>query len=170
MRWSIRNQIMIPLVGIQAAAVTAAMVTMATLAVKPSEREIIGRLNGVVDTLMHGNFPYTESVLARMRGLSGAHFIVADKDGHAVHTSLPTLEGLPDSLQKLPDAGDIQSLQESTAITLESIPYLAVSVRPQGGPPGDSLYIIYPRTSLQQARREAVMPSLLLGTGSLGIE
>ena len=105
MRWSIRNQILIPLIGIQAVAVTAATVTMATLAARRSEREIIGRLNDVVDTLMHGNFPYTESVLARMRGLSGAHFIVAGADGHVVHTSLPKLEGLPASLRKLPHAG-----------------------------------------------------------------
>jgi signal transduction histidine kinase len=169
MRWSIRNQILIPLLGIQAVAVTAVTVTMATLAVKRSEREIIGRLNDVVDTLMHGNFPYTESVLARMRGLSGAHFIVAGADGHVVHTSVPKLEVLPDSLQTLPLAGHIESLEESTAILLEGTPYLAVSVRPQSGPPGDSLFILYPRTSLQQARREAVMPSLLLGTGSLGM-
>jgi signal transduction histidine kinase len=169
MRWSIRNQILIPLLLIQAAAVTAVTVTMATLAVKRSEREIIGRLNGVVDTLMHGNFPYTESVLARMRGLSGAHFIVAGTDGIVVHTSQPTLEKLPDSLRKLPHIGNIRSLQESTAIIVDGIPYLAVSVRAQSGPPGDSLFILYPRTSLQQARREAVMPSLLLGTGSLGV-
>ena len=95
MRWSIRNQILIPLLAIQAAAVTAATVTMATLAVKRSEREIIGRLNDVVDTVMHGNFPYTESVLDRMRGLSGAHFIVAGAGGDLVHTSLPNLESLP---------------------------------------------------------------------------
>ena len=133
MRWSIRNQILIPLVGIQAVAVTAATVTVATLAVKRSEREIIGRLNDVVDTLMHGNFPYTESVLARMSGLSGAHFIVAGPDGHVLHTSLPKLDALPASLRKLP-RGTIQSLEESTAMLLDGTPYLAVSVRPQSGP------------------------------------
>ena len=59
----------------------------------------------MVDTLTHGNFPYTESVLARMRGLSGAHFIVASADGKVLQTSLPELEELPASLRELPHAG-----------------------------------------------------------------
>ena len=78
MRWSIRNQILIPLIGIQAVAVTAATLVTATLAARRSEREIIGRLNDVLDTLGHGSFPYTGSVLAKMRGLSGAHFIAGE--------------------------------------------------------------------------------------------
>lgn len=105
MRWSIRNQILIPLLGIQAVAVTAATVTMATLAVRRSEREIISRLNDVGDTLSHGNFPYTESVLNRMRGLSGAHFVVATEGGKVLHTSLPAFEVLPASLRDLPREG-----------------------------------------------------------------
>ena len=58
MRWSIRSQILIPLIGIQAVAVTAATLTTAALAARRSEGEIIGRLNDVLDTLAHGNFPY----------------------------------------------------------------------------------------------------------------
>jgi signal transduction histidine kinase len=169
MRWSIRNQILIPLLAIQAVAVTAATVTMATLAVRRSEREIIGRLNDVVDTLSHGNFPYTESVLNRMRGLSGAHFIVGDAGGKVLHTTLPRVEGLPAALRNLPNAGHIGSLRDSPAVLLERTPYFAMSVQTQNGPPGDSLFILYPRTSLQQARWEAVMPSVSLGTASLGV-
>ena len=169
MRWSIRNQILIPLLGIQAIAVTAATVTMATLAVRRSEREIVSRLNDVVETLTHGNFPYTESVLNRMRGLSGAHFVVSDAGGRVLHTSLPRLEELPTSMRGLAHAGRIESLQGSPPFLVDGTPHFAMSVQSQNGPPGDSLFILYPRTSLQQARWEAVMPSLLLGTASLGV-
>ena len=72
MRLSIRNQILFPLMGIQAVAVTAITIATATLAAGRSEREIVARLNGVIDTFGHANFPYTASVLAKMRGLSGA--------------------------------------------------------------------------------------------------
>jgi signal transduction histidine kinase len=169
MRWSIRNQILIPLLGIQVVAVTAATVTMATLAVRRSEREIVSRLNDVVETLTHGNFPYTESVLNRMRGLSGAHFVVSDEGGRVLHTSLPRLEELPASMRGLAHAGRIESLQGSPPFLVDGTPHFAMSVQTQNGPPGDSLFILYPRTSLQQARWEAVMPSLLLGTASLGV-
>jgi signal transduction histidine kinase len=169
MRWSIRNQILIPLLTIQAIAVTAATVTMATLAVRRTEREIISRINDVADTLTHGNFPYTESVLNRMRGLSGAHFIVGDTGGKVLHSSLPQLEGLPASLRDLPHAAHVDSLQQASSVLLDGTPYFAMSVRTQNGPPADSLFVLYPRTSLHQARWEAVMPSLLLGAASLGM-
>jgi signal transduction histidine kinase len=169
MRSSIRNQILIPLIGIQAVAVTAATVTVATLAATRTEREIISRLNDVLDTLGHGNFPFTASVLARLRGLSGAHFIVARQDGEIMETSLPRLDRLPDSLGSVPQATQIKSLDEYPAVLLEGIPYFAVSVPVRAGPGAGSLVVLYPETSLRQARREAVMPSLLLGFGSLGV-
>ncbi len=169
MRSSIRNQILIPLIGIQAVAVTAATVTVATLAATRTEREIISRLNDVLDTLGHGNFPFTASVLARLRGLSGAHFIVARQNGEIMETSLPGLDLLPDSLKSVPQATQIKSLDEYPAVLLEGIPYFAVSVPVRAGPGAGSLVVFYPETSLRQARREAVMPSLLLGFGSLGV-
>ncbi len=169
MRWSIRSQILIPLIGIQSLAVTAATLTMATLAARTSERAIIGRLNGVLDTLGHGRFPYTSSVLSRMRGLSGAHFVVAADDGRVVETSLAGLATLPASLRSVPRATHIGSLAELPSVRLDGTPYFAVSVPSPGGPRGGSLVVLYPETSLRQARWEAVMPSLLLGLGSLGV-
>ena len=136
MRWSIRNQILVPLIGIQAVAVTAATLTTATLAASRSEREIIGRLTDVVGTLEQGSFPYTESVLAKMRGLSGAHFIAWDPEGKVTETSLPSLEGLPVSLRRVPAAAHMESLAESPSILVGGTPYFAVSVRSPSGPRG----------------------------------
>ena len=167
MRWSIRNQILVPLLVIQAVAVTAATVTTAALAARRSEREIISRLNDVADTLGHGNFPYTESVLDRMRGLSGAHFIVVDARGTVLHTSLPRVDVLLGSLRDLPQAGHIQSLEESRPVLAGGTPYFAMSVPSGPGLAGNSLLILYPRTSLQQARWVAVTPSLFVGVASL---
>ncbi len=169
MRWSIRSQILVPLIGIQAAAVTAATLTTAALAARRSEGEIIGRLNDVLDTLAHGNFPYTASVLSKMRGLSGAHFLVGGEDGRVTETSLPGLRNLPSSLRSISPVTHVDSLHESPAILLDGTPYFAVSVRSPSSARGGSLMVLYPETSLHQARREAVMPPLLLGTGSLGM-
>ncbi len=168
MRWSIRNQILVPLIGIQAVAVTAATLITATMAASRSEREIIGRLNGVLDTLEHGSFPYTRSVLAKMRGLSGAHFIAWGPEGQVTETSLPTLEDLPLSLRTVPAAVHMDSLAESPSILVGGTRFFTVSVKSPSGPRGGSLVVLYPETSWRQARREAAMPALLLGVGSLG--
>ncbi len=167
MRSSIRNQILIPLLGIQVVAVTAATATTAVLAIRRSERDLDSRLSDVVDTLRHGNFPFTESVLDRMRGLSGAHFIVSDRGGKVLHTSLPRLDRLPGALSGAPRAGQIGSLQRLPAVLVEGKPYFAMAVRTENGQPGESLLVLYPRTSLLQARWEAVMPPLLVGISSL---
>ena len=147
---------------------TAATLTTATLAASRSEREIIGRLNDVLDTLGHGNFPYTGSVLAKMRGLSGAHFIAWGDGGQVTETSLPELADLPASLRRCRPAVHIDSLAESPSIMVGGTRYFAVSVRSPGGLRGGSLVVLYPETSWRQARREAAMPALLLGVGSLG--
>ena len=83
-------------------------------------------------------------------------------------TSLPTLEGLPPSLRTVPAAVHVDSLAESPSILVGGTRYFAVSVRSPSGPRGGSLVVLYPETSWRQARREAAMPALLLGVGSLG--
>jgi signal transduction histidine kinase len=168
MRWSIHTQILIPLISIQAITVTAVALTTATVAARRSEREIIARLNDVLDTLRHGNIPYTASVLAKMRGLSGAHFIAAAEDGHVTETSLPPPENLPDSLRSVPTTTHIESLQECPTVVLAATRYFAVSIRSSSGPRDESLFVLYPETLLRQARWEAVLPPLMLGVGSLG--
>ncbi len=169
MRWSIRNQILIPLIAIQAIAVAAITITTATLAARRSERQIVERLNGVIDVLGSANFPYTEGVLEKMRGLSGAQFVAFGEDGMVTGTSLPTLEGLPKDLRLLPAVAHLDSLGGFPSALLAGTRYVTVSLRSSGGPPGTSLLVLFPETGLRQARWEAAIPPLILGAGSLGI-
>ena len=92
---SIRDQILIPIVAIQVVAVATVAVTAATLAARRMERQIVDRLNGVVEVLGHANFPYTPGVLAKMRGLSGAHLAVYAEDGRVTEATLPALGVAP---------------------------------------------------------------------------
>jgi signal transduction histidine kinase len=167
MHWSIRSRILVPIIGIQAIAVTAATLTTATLAARRSERAIVDRLNGVVDTLEHGNIPRTASVLSKMRGLSGAHFIAGGPGGQLVETSLPGLDKVPASLLSLAPTYRIHSLDESPAVTLYGTRYFAVSVPAQPEAGRAPLYVLYPETSWRLARWEAAVPSLCVGVGSL---
>jgi signal transduction histidine kinase len=169
MAWSIRNQILVPLIAIQGIAVATVAVTAATLATRRSERQIIGRLNGVTDTLGHSNFPYTQGVLTKMRGLSGAHFAVFSKDGQVTDTTLPTLKSLPSSVLAVPPMDRLDSLGESPTLLLDGTRYFAVPFRTSGGVRGPSLLVLYPETSWRQARWEAATPPLAAGLGTLGL-
>jgi signal transduction histidine kinase len=167
MRWSIREQILIPLIAIQGLAVAAITVTTAGLAARRSERQIIDRLNGVITTLGSANFPYTAGVLARLGGLSGAQFIVSSSDGALIETSVPNLHTLPAALRSVPDAAYLDSLGAFPTVLLDGTRYFAARVRPPSGARSDSLMVLYPETSWRQAQREAALPPLLLGVGSL---
>lgn len=169
MRWSIRNQILIPIIAIQTVAVTATTLATAALAARRTERQIIARLNGVIDTLGHASFPYTASVLEKMRGLTGAHFVACADDGRVTETSLPSLKQLPPTLRLLPKAAHLETLGKSPALVLEGTRYRAVPLRSNSGMRGASLLVLYPETSWRQARWDSAMPPLTLGLASLGV-
>jgi signal transduction histidine kinase len=169
MRWSIRHQILVPLIAIQTVAVTATTLATAALAARRTERQIIGRLNGVIDTLGHANFPYTASVLAKMRGLTGAHLVAYTDDGRVTESSLPSMKQIPPFLRDLPRAAHLETLGSSPALRLDGTGYRAVALRSGHGLRGTSLLVLYPETSWRQARWDSAMPPLTLGLGSLGL-
>jgi signal transduction histidine kinase len=169
MRWSLRNQILVPLIGIQAVAVTAIAVSTATLAARRNETQIIERLNGVIDALGQGNFPFTASVLSRMQQLSGAHFVAYTEEGRVTATSFPIAQTLPEGLRSVSLAARVSSLSQSPTIIVAGVRYFAVSVHSANRPAGSSLLVLYPETSWRQARWDAAVPPLMLGLGSLAI-
>jgi signal transduction histidine kinase len=169
MRWSIRNQILLPLIAIQATAVAAIAIATAASAARRSERLIVDRLNGVIDALGDARFTYTPAVLVRMRGLSGAHFAAHGRDGRVTASSVAGLEVLPPRLQSLPATGHIDALGGNPEVELDGTRYLAASLRPPAGPQGASLLVLYPETSWRLARWEAAMPPLMLGAASLAL-
>lgn len=169
MRWSISSQILVPLITIQVAAVAAIAITTATLAARRSERQIVDRLNGVIHALGDASFPYTDVVLNRMRGLSGAHFAACTEDGRVTASTLSRLDVLPPDLRSLPATVHVDTLAANPEASLQDTRFLVASLRSAGGLGGTSLLVLYPETSWRQARWEAALPPLLLGAGSLGM-
>jgi signal transduction histidine kinase len=169
MRLSIRDQILVPLIAIQAGAVVAITITTATLCARRGQQQIVERLSGVIDALGHASFPYTSSVLARMRGLSGAHFVAYSADGRVAASSLPAKGGLPPLLRSMPAGVSLDSVRGFPTVTLDGADHVAVSLRSTGDPRRDWLLVLYPETGWRQARRDAALPPLLLGAGSLAL-
>ena len=163
---SLRSQILVPLVAIQGLAVVTVAVTAATLAARRSEQQIIGRLNEVIETLGHSNFPYTRSVLTKMRGLSGAQFAVYGKDGRVSDATLPDHDSLPRSLSSIGLKSRLDSLGQSPRLLLHGTRYFAVPLRTSNGP---TLLVLYPEINWRQARWDAATPPLAVGLGTLAL-
>jgi signal transduction histidine kinase len=166
---SIRNQILVPLVAVQGVAVATLAVTAATLAARRSEQQIVGRLNEVIDTLGHSNFPYTQSVLTKMRGLSGAHFAVYDENGRLTDATLPSLDGLAFWARSARPSTRLEALANSPTLLLNGTRYFTVPLRSAGGARTSTLLVLYPETSWRQARWEAVASPLAVGLGTLAL-
>ena len=69
MRWSIRNQILLPFVLIQAVAITVLSALLASQAIQTARQQAVGRLGAVVQALGNAQFPLHETILAQMKGL-----------------------------------------------------------------------------------------------------
>lgn len=89
MRWQLRNQIMLPMVGVMLASLVAVSVLNAFLSVQRTCLRIEREMNEMATTLADANFPLTDGVLSKMRGLSGTEFVIIQQDGSVVASSSP---------------------------------------------------------------------------------
>ena len=91
LRWSIREQVLVPILAIQTVTIAAITIASVALAARRTEHQIVDRLNGVVDVLDRSNFPLTGGDPGQMKGLSGAEFVAYDAAGLPIAASTPGL-------------------------------------------------------------------------------
>ncbi|WP_435018711.1 sensor histidine kinase [Tundrisphaera sp. TA3] len=163
MRGSIRAQILVPLMAVQVVAVAATALVSAGLAADRAGARLAGQLDGVIGTLDRPNFPLTATVLARMRGLSGAEFVACSGDGRVLESTVPGLATLPESLRSLPSRPRVDPPGRSPELELGGRRYLAASVRAAGGSDRPSLLVLYPADAWRRARWDAALPPLAIG-------
>ena len=161
---SIRNQILIPLIAVQFATVATIALVAARMAADRVAGQVEARLEGVVEALGRSSFPLTGPVLAKMRGLSGAHFATVDESGRPIDSTLPNLEAIPANLQDLSSGARLGVVGSAPGLEIEGERYFAGSVRPGDGP---TLLVLYPETAWRKARWEAGLPALGVGALSL---
>src|SRR4051812_23562077 len=171
MRHSIRQQVLVPIIAIQTIAIAAITITLVVQAARRTERQILDRLDGVVDALGGSNFPLTDAVLARMHGLSGAQFIAYDFEGRPTATSdpglltgAPTLESIAASKQDRP-----ASLSDAPGLAIGGQAHLAVRIGAQSARSRSALLVLYPEASWREARWESAQVPLILGAGALAV-
>jgi signal transduction histidine kinase len=160
MRWSIRYQLLVPLLilllGVISMSIWAALASAAR-----ARHQIETQMRVVVDTLDRSTFwPLAPKVLELLKRFSGAHYLVVDATGRRD----TTLEAMPVELPPA-DAGDHgQALTLDSRVTVGGVAYLASGVHLREGPnAGATLYIFYPESLWRDTVWEAVRPSLVLG-------
>ena len=164
MQLTIRNQILIPLFAVQVATVATIALVAARVAAGRVEEQVAARLEGVVETLGRSNFPLNGTVLEKMRGLSGAHFVTSDEGGRMLNSTLPGFSELPPALRSLPTSTRLDLVGNLPKLDLGGEGYFAASVRSISGP---TLLVLYPEAAWRRARWEASWPPLGVGLLSL---
>jgi signal transduction histidine kinase len=167
--WSIREQVLVPILAIQTVTIAAITMISVALAARRTEHQILERLNGVVEVLSRSNFPLTGAILAQMKGLSGAEFVTYDAAGKPLEVSSTELVGSapPRDVIAVRNPERIPALNDSFLISLSDQRYFASLIGPRMWAEGGSLLVLYPESSWREARWESSQVPLLLGAGAV---
>src|SRR5580698_7499578 len=154
MRWPIRNQIFLPVATLLLVAIASIAVLLAAVAARRSSRERMERVERVVATLNDASFPFTENVLTKMRGLSGAEYVALDERGAIVTSTLGTSGRAADPPTRLEDF---------QVIGVGGHPYYMAVLKGHANAGVHSLLVLYPKSNLWQAQWAAAWPRLAIG-------
>jgi signal transduction histidine kinase len=160
MRWSIRYQLLVPLLTLLLGVVGMSTWTAMASAGR-ARQQIETQVRDIVHTVSHSTYPLTGNVLHLMKGFSGADYLLADATGHR-WTTLPSTEvPLPPGGLDEPDG---RNLRLERRVTVGETCYLLSGVRLYQRPnAGAMLYIFYPESLYRDAVWAAIRPSLILG-------
>jgi signal transduction histidine kinase len=165
-RRPIRNQILFPFLAVVSLALAALSGITALQAARKGEEHARRQLSTVVDTLAHTSVPYTDAVLNKMRGLSGAHFIAwSDEQGTAAASTLPAGVQLPPVTVSA--QAELPTLDTLPVMRLGSEEFLVARIQTHGRSPAQSLIVLYPRGNWSRARWDDALPPLLVGAGAI---
>ncbi|MDX2037422.1 MAG: HAMP domain-containing sensor histidine kinase [Isosphaeraceae bacterium] len=167
MRWTLQRRILLPLVLIHGAVICAITAITVQRATERSERGIVERLREVVETLQVARFPWTDAVLIRMRGLSGAEFVVYDGVGEISATSLLPRESAPSIPTHVAIAQRLDHLDDAPIVRVGQTDHHALLVEAAGVARRSRVLVLYPLNRSRDERLEAATPSLILGGSSL---
>ncbi|WP_197491137.1 sensor histidine kinase [Planctomyces sp. SH-PL62] len=172
MNGSIRRQILIPIVAIQTASIAAITAAAVGLAAWRSERQSVARLAGVIEVLERSTFPLSSQVLARMHGLSEAHFVVQDASGRPVASSEEELaRRAPDGRAVSEFRPNSRSWRQWPTLSLSGRTYYAAKLpaAASSAGPGATLLVLYPESSWRAALWDVAAAPIALGLAAIAL-
>jgi signal transduction histidine kinase len=162
MRLSLRYQILLPML-LLVLGITGLGVWAAVHAVQKAVRnQIEAQLAQVVHTISDASFPFTERVLAQLKDLTGAEFVLIGPDDRRHSTFTYEHPALP--LSAIPRA-DPNNMELGYSVTIAGQNFLSTQTplkRPESSTPGN-LFIFYPEGRWRQALWQALQPVIYLG-------
>lgn len=166
-RRPIRIQILLPFALLLIAAVTSMAFVASWLAARRVEREIVGQLGGVLATIEQTSLNYTDTILLKMRGLSGAEFAALSADGRLVGATLRDMPARLDQVGLAPVLTSETRLGDVPTLLIRETTYLAIRARVTGSSAVTTLVVLYPEARWREAQWQAVWPPLVVGVGTI---
>ncbi|HUY36821.1 MAG TPA: HAMP domain-containing sensor histidine kinase [Pirellulales bacterium] len=144
----------------------------AYLAARHAEERIDEQVRGVAGTLLDSTFPLTDAVLAEMRGLSGAEFVLTDENGRLA-ASRSWVADLPPTAP----VGLVRELRLGPPREIDGTRYFVAALKMTGprmsgrgaGSGPLVLHILYPERHWRASRRAAAWPPLAVGAAALAL-
>ncbi|MDA0806898.1 MAG: HAMP domain-containing sensor histidine kinase [Planctomycetota bacterium] len=167
MRRPIRIQILLPFSATMVAAVAIIAMTSAWMDVRREEEQTLLRIQNVVDTLSDSRLTYTEAILEKMSGLSGAEFLALDRDDRPVAATLPDPELIAKAAKAAPVISSKSSMTQLPRVDTEIGTCFAARVTADRAGPVRTLLVLYPEASWKEARWTAIWPPLVVGSGTV---
>lgn len=160
-RLSIRYQLFIPLALLLAGLVGICGWT-AYASAEQARQRIALQIEGISQTLRDGQYPLNPHVLEQMKGLSGADFVLVERDGNRMGTV--DVSGFSKPMTVLGvDQPTRRSLSKRIEVGDRVYLYDHVALPPTHPHALGHLYVLYPESQLRAAVWQAVRPPLLLG-------
>ncbi|MCA9107508.1 MAG: HAMP domain-containing histidine kinase [Planctomycetales bacterium] len=160
MRFPIRFQWFLPTAVLLVAAIALSAVASSWLAVRRATRDRSEQLDRIVSTFAGPSFPYTEQVLSRLRGLSGAEFAAATPDRKLVASTLE-LPAIPEAWWETTPGND------HDRVTVDGAGFRLRVIAPPTDIGGAWLFVLVPEATWSQYQWQAAWPPLAVGAATL---
>lgn len=163
MRFSIRLQLLLPLLALMLGLV-AASTWSAWSSGQRARRQIEKQIDDIATTAGDATFPVNRQILHLMRGLSGADFLLCDESRRPIADAGGLVSTLTEAPSDLPAPSDPPTKHFDRPVKMGGASYLCggVARSPSGRPP-EILYVFYPESLWQEAAWEALRPALAIG-------
>ncbi len=162
MRQPLRRQIFLPFGVLAVASTIGVAAVSATMNARSRQADVLERLERVVETLRTSQFPFTPAVLAQMKGLSDAQFVVRDDDGAVTATTLgepPTRLGQ----DRFSFIDNVDRLTSAPSVQIGSAAYYAAELPLMTGVQRGTLLVLLPVQAWRRLGWSAAWPPMLAG-------
>jgi signal transduction histidine kinase len=166
MRWSIRNQLLVPLLVLLLGVVVGITSWSAFAAVRRERQQIETQVRHIAQRFNKFTFQFTPqtafNVLKQTRDLSGAEYIIVDATGKYTTTFDEELTERP-AVENIAD--DPAQLTLGAPVVVAGREYRVGAFRlTQPANQGSVVYILYPESLWRDAQWAALLPSIVIGS------